>query len=341
MYIMKNIVVFLLIIFISLFMVNFSKAAYIYEAIPFEESLAKIMNDSKVFVNSQNKQILESIDAWTIFPDLSTNIKAYNWDWTTYKYYWFFEKAKDYEVVEYDEYWVKSTYNFFNDINTINPKSIITNAQFAKFSLVASKLNVSSFAPYIWNWLSSINVNSISWNAPFVANFNWDTSLTWGGFVYEWDFWDWWRSFGKNVSYVYVLPWSYQAKLSVTDSKGDIWTSVKNMVIWWSNDCSTDTDTDTINDCLDACPLISWDIKNDWCPIFQITTPSVSNVWNECMYYNKSTVIVWNSVCSTCPCDNFTDFNADVRKCDYIVPALVSSDWKEIYSKWNYFQVVK
>ncbi len=338
--ILKKFILALLLVIITLGVTNSSKVtAYTYDnQESFEKALARLMNDSNIFTYSQNKKVLDDITAWTTFPDLSPNIRPFNSDGTPYEYYWFFQKAINYKVVEYDISWNKSIHKLIDDINSINPKATITVDQFNKLVSVISS-NSPTEKSYVWNWLSSISVDSATWNAPFLAEFKWDSSLAWWGFVYEWDFWDGSKDYWKNVNYVYVIPWTYQVKLSVTDKNGDVWTSVKEIVVSWTGNCSVDTDWDSVNNCIDACPLVNWDVKNDWCPIFEISTPSTKNIWNECMYYNKKSVIFWHATCLTCPCENFLDFNADVRKCDFIIPALVSPDWKEIYSKWNYFQV--
>lgn len=336
---LKRLLLIICIFFTIFIATNLSKAVYTYENVSYEVALSKIMIDSGIFIESQNTQVLNSIIWGYSYPDLSDSIKPFNPDFSPYEYYWFFQKAIDYTVVEYDTSWNKIIYKLIDNINSINPKSMITQAQFDKLAFVISKIGSSLVPPYVWNWLSSITVDSTTWDSPFIVNFKWNTTLPWWWYTYEWDYWNWWDWYWKNVSYVYVLSWTYEVKLLVTDKDWNIWTSTITILVWWTNSCSIDTDGDSIDDCGDACPLVYWDALNSWCPIFEISKPSTKNSWYECSYFGKTSVIYWHYVCNTCPCNNFADFNADVRKCDLILPVLLSPDWKEIYSKWNYFQV--
>jgi hypothetical protein len=49
--------------------------------------------------------------------------------------------------------------------------------------------------------------------------------------------------------------------------------------------------------------------------------------------------LFWNVVCNSCPCNYFLDFTSTLRRCDIIFPAITSVDWKNIYWKWDLYQI--
>lgn len=121
----------------------------------------------------------------------------------------------------------------------------------------------------------------------------------------------------------------------------------ENFVIW-------DYDNDKINNLDDLCPTVKWLEINKWCPVFD-TLCSLDKDCNQWYYCNSWVcspkqispnceyswwdLILWNIICNSCPCNNFVDFNASLRKCDVVFPAIVSPDKATIYSKWRFFQV--
>jgi len=62
---------------------------------------------------------------------------------------------------------------------------------------------------------------------------------------------------------------------------------------------------------------------------------------DSCLETDNGSSIFWNVVCDTCPCENYLDFKSSVRKCDIIFPAIVSPDGRNIYSKWDFFEIWK
>lgn len=128
-------------------------------------------------------------------------------------------------------------------------------------------------------------------------------------------------------------------------------------------DLSTiDTDWDWVFDDKDKCIYLYWDASNFWCPILDETClpnseintckswffcntkwfcevkKDISLIWT-CIYPQNWSSVFWNVVCNTCPCDYKFDFLATLRKCDIVIPAIVSPNWNEIYSKWNPYQI--
>ncbi len=115
-----------------------------------------------------------------------------------------------------------------------------------------------------------------------------------------------------------------------------------------------DTDNDWIDDINDLCPLVPWVQRNNWCPILDdsCSIDSDCKEWYECSWsfckpkqfsktceYSWWDLIYWNVSCNSCPCVNTIDFNASVRNCDIIFPAITSPDQTQIYSKWNNFEI--
>jgi hypothetical protein len=111
-----------------------------------------------------------------------------------------------------------------------------------------------------------------------------------------------------------------------------------------------------VSDCDDLCPLIKWDIRNKWCPILERecndnsdcregyyctenTYVCLPKLLNTSCEYSWWDVIFWNVMCNSCPCNNFLDFTSTLRRCDVIFPAITSPDSKNIYSKWELFQI--
>ena len=206
----------------------------------------------------------------------------------------------------------------------------------------------------------SVSAEPITWPGPLVSNL-W-VKTQWGTwpFIYTWDFWDGNSASWKDVSHTFFEPGTYTVIVTVVDAN---WVERNETIIitvtpWISN---IDTDQDGILDRDDKCPEIFWEVQNDWCPIFEeicnsdndcnenskcginskgISTCIPISIKNNCEYNGESTVF-WNVICNTCPCQNTLDFNATLRNCDVVFPAITSPDWTEIFSKGNYYQIKK
>lgn len=123
-----------------------------------------------------------------------------------------------------------------------------------------------------------------------------------------------------------------------------------------------DSDKDGVMDDVDKCPTLNWDKNNFWCPILdQVCLPNserntcdlgytCSSKWycepekqtlhtSACIVPQNGSSIFWNVMCNSCPCEYKFDFLATIRKCDVIIPAIVSSDGKQMYGKWNPYEV--
>ena len=180
-----------------------------------------------------------------------------------------------------------------------------------------------------------------------------------GPYTYEWDFWDSTSGLGEEISHVYTDEGVYIAELIVTDIH---WSQVivQVWVLVVDEDCSIDSDGDGVNDCIDVCPLAAGEWANQWCPILE----QVCDIWWEscpewytcqsntsgaqvCLpqvigqncNYSWGSAILGNAVCNSCPCIYSFDFNASLRKCDVIIPAITSPDGSQIYSVGEGFQI--
>lgn len=137
-------------------------------------------------------------------------------------------------------------------------------------------------------------------------------------------------------------------------SQTDLWVYKKSIENDFKN--IIDSDSDNVVDNLDYCPDIKWSKENFWCPIFdeKCNKDSDCKNWFFCnnwycsvksininCSYSWGHIISWNLECNSCPCDYDIDFRAKLRACDIIFPAITSPDYKDIYSKWKYFQIKK
>ena len=201
----------------------------------------------------------------------------------------------------------------------------------------------------------SIDADPIYWIWPLLVDYEWIVNWWIWPYSYFWEFWDWNTWYWKNIENIFKIEWIYKTLLTVIDSNWKKATAdILIQVIW--KDCTLDTDLDWINDCEDVMPLVSWNIKNKWAPILEKECKVNSDcregyvcsnntkvclpkeLANSCEY-SWWDIIFWNAVCNSCPCNNYLDFTANLRRCDVIFPAIVSPDAKNIYWKWELYQI--
>lgn len=106
---------------------------------------------------------------------------------------------------------------------------------------------------------------------------------------------------------------------------------------WSVNNCDTDADNDGIADAEDHCRLIPWVPERNWCPIFPSTNEERRKF--TCAYPDTSSVIVWESVCNSCPCSNKAEYISTFRECDVIFWTILWPDEEEVFSKWNNYLI--
>jgi len=312
-----------------------------------------------------NNEIWLNAWAYPIFwkANLEVNFEAKaSWWVDEYKYEWDFwdwNKWEWYKIKHiYDKSWVYIVKTIWIDKNGLK-----TNIDSAIIKVIDN--SSSNIAWYIY-------ADKIYWAGPLEVNFSWILSyFSQWNIAYNWDFWDGSQASWKNQKYIFKEEWSYEVSLVISDS---LWNkSYNQIIIKLSSDinCVNDSDNDKINDCDDRCVLLSWDIKNLWCPILDNLFCSSScscSSWYICSDNNISTcsskwICVFdvysiydnidncidhssklgffeaNTICQTCPCNYSFDFLATLRSCDTIFPAITSLDSKEIYSKWELFYI--
>jgi hypothetical protein len=177
-------------------------------------------------------------------------------------------------------------------------------------------------------------------------------------YKYNWFFGDSSTGFWRIISHIYTGTWLYQVTLSVTDNT-DATADATALIKVIENKCENDSDADWIGDCEDLCPIIKGDSENKWCPILEIKCENdgscptgyqcqKENLWvwvclpesleTSCVY-SWGSVVFGNAVSLTCPSKVFLDFNAPLRKCDTVFPAITSPDHTNIYSKGKWFEI--
>ncbi len=218
-------------------------------------------------------------------------------------------------------------------------------------------------------WDIGLNVDIIAdpiiWYENLLVDFQW---VTYGGtppFRYVWDFWDASWDYGKYTEHLYTSSRVFEVLLTVTDKNDLTGTATTLIKVLEADSCEVDTDNDGIQDCDDICPTIAWPEDNNWCPNVEIAcgqncscpdgytcsvddpqvcpaewycTPIVQKE-TTCLYSRWESAIFWNASCASCPCNNFLDFQADLRECDIVFPAITSPDARDIYSRGNLWQI--
>ncbi len=182
---------------------------------------------------------------------------------------------------------------------------------------------------------------------------------------YKWEFPNGETIYSTRATQIFSLPGEYSVVLTGTNQNGN---TISGSVIVTARDeanCSGDYDNDGFNDCEDLCPLVAGWTINNWCPLLEekcdancacadgytctgaktVATCSSTGVCvpeqkkSSCYYNAEKNYLFWNAVCNSCPCKNKLEYNATIRLCDILLPAIVSPDGKQIYEKWKFFEV--
>jgi len=156
---------------------------------------------------------------------------------------------------------------------------------------------------------------------------------------YNWDFWDGSISSEQNPNHSYQNPWVYTVTLTVTDENGNTAQSRIVVRITWDKD----SDKDGVFDTDDICPAVYGEVNNKWCPkveTFSYELPS-SIGKNSCLLGKNDSVwlIIWNPVCTTCPCENKVSILTPLRSCDIVFPTILSKDLQWVYARWGFYMI--
>lgn len=326
---------------------------------------------SVLITEKNGNKVVKNFVLYPDFTELETQLEIQNEDqkntyefesniisWEgPFEYFWNFwdgntsnQKNPTHEFQYNGEYFVElTTTDMYGNSQTKYVNIIVWDAQNGDFNIQAQADKTSGFFPL-----------NISFSSTIIGNQNDEYS-------YLWDFGDSTSATGKNTQHIYYTPWSYIVTLQVQNTAWEI--KEKNIIIsvlenqeslddtWEEN--LLDTDGDSIADINDKCINIAGSKLNQGCPIFETFCQSDSDCPNSsqcasnlngtktCVAVTQKVacsdstqwVIQWNVVCDTCPCQNTINFKSQLRSCDIIFPAIVSPDGKNIYSKWQYFQI--
>ena len=170
--------------------------------------------------------------------------------------------------------------------------------------------------------------------------------------------------YSTHTTQIFSLPGEYTIALYITypDNTTSSWSITVNAID--EPNCTPDYDEDGLNNCEDLCPLISWDTLNAWCPLLEqrcdnscgcddgyicdnTDQNTCGTTWvcipqkpqESCYYQAQKNYIFWNAVCNSCPCKSVLTYNADIRKCDILFPAITSPDGKDIYERGEFFEI--
>jgi len=210
----------------------------------------------------------------------------------------------------------------------------------------------------------TILADPIYWYEDLTVNLDGEAAGGDGPYTFYWDFWDGETAFWEDLDHLYDDEGVFSISLLVTDKNWATWTATVTVVVLEADSCLDDSDGDSIFDCDDTCPLISWPSSNSWCPIletscdvncscplwFSCSDGNTLTCWTgicepeftpnpSCLFVPGEGSIYGSALCTTCPCNTYVDFMADIRKCDLIFPAITSPDGREIYSRWNTWQI--
>ncbi len=110
--------------------------------ITLEEAIAVILRNSGIFSIEDNKKVLQKIYSGEIDENLSDDVKARNSDGTAYTFYWYFQKALEFELLEYDSKWNEKIYKLLEvKNNKIRPGQSISKEDFLRIAYIALKSN--------------------------------------------------------------------------------------------------------------------------------------------------------------------------------------------------------
>lgn len=300
-------------------------------------------------------------------------IKSYNWLFENKTSWLTFTKESIYlDNIKLPSYWLwKISLNVVD--NCFSESSVYSMINYNEY--LDNKLN-NSWTILENNWQKlidnniwvAIKTNVIFWPTPLWVKFD---SIVWNceECVYYWDFKNWNTSNKSSDINIYKNDWSYWVVLVVKDKYWNE-SSAKVVIKAWTDSWNTDTDWDWIYDYEDKCVLVKWAKENWWCPVLDqgcnknslvnecktwficwsdwycvvnnisnLNNDVLSSLTNKCLETQNSSSIYWNVLCNTCPCDKSLNFLSVLRKCDILIPSIISKDKRDIYSKWNLYQL--
>lgn len=96
-----------------------------------------LLRNSEVFTIEDNTSVINQISRGLITDSLADDVTPNNPDGSPYTFYGYFQKALDFEIVEYDNLGNQQTYQMVELIdNKLYPKKSITKEQFLKMAYI-------------------------------------------------------------------------------------------------------------------------------------------------------------------------------------------------------------
>lgn len=180
-----------------------------------------------------------------------------------------------------------------------------------------------------------IQANKTTGSSPLVVQLS--PTINDSSAQYKWSIGSDTLQYSRDFVHIFALPGSYEVSLDITDASWLTQSSSLSIIAQDETNCSDDYDGDSWNNCLDLCPLVAGSDDNTWCPTFDI--PQVEQIESSCYYQADKNYIFGNAICNACPCEHTLSYNAQLRKCDILFPAITSADGSEIYEKWSFFEI--
>jgi len=208
--------------------------------ITLDEALAVILRNSWIFTIEDNKKILEKIYSWEITSDLADDVSPKNNLWQVYTFYWYIQKALNFELKEVNEKWNEKVYKLLEKINNkIYPNKHISKEEFLRISYIALKSNscIDDNKKDLAIQIKILNKECIKWkkceNKTFNPNedtFDLYSNIWWickkwiENNNYNWTFFniDNWNEFHRKWKYIdnykFLNAWKWRILLQIKDN---------------------------------------------------------------------------------------------------------------------------
>lgn len=252
-----------------------------------EEALAVVMRASWILSNEDANIIRTKIYNWEITEELSKDVFPKNPDSSVYSFYPDFQKALNYQVIDYDNYWNSKTSTLIDEAEYLRPKQAITKEKFLQIAYVAMKWNscIDREDSNIWlkmniydkecrfDDIDKCNLSSLEWNKK-IYDFFADVAISWDDNIstkeqYIWRFYnhETWEEIKKYWKYLdnydFLKPGDYKVYLRVISDNWNTSEVYNNINIWYDwqenndSDDKGDRDLDNMKVSIEANP-ISW-----------------------------------------------------------------------------------
>ena len=108
-----------------------------------EEAVRTLLNNSNIFTSVDNDEVLSDIQNGTITENIWADVLSFTWDGSPNIFYWYLERALEYEIIEYDVFGNEKTYSFLeaDADGNINPQAAISNEDFIRMAYIILKTN--------------------------------------------------------------------------------------------------------------------------------------------------------------------------------------------------------